>query len=60
VRTSEAQTFEREPGRTADPSALLGMTKDRMDCCNRYVTELNQSWGIRYAYVVSRNWEPRV
>jgi hypothetical protein len=23
VRTSETQTFEREPGRTADPSAAL-------------------------------------
>jgi hypothetical protein len=29
VRTSETQTFEREPGRTADPSAALGMTKGR-------------------------------
>ena len=31
VRTgSETQTFEREPGRTADPSATLGMTKGRV------------------------------
>ena len=29
MRTSETQTFEREPGRTADPSAALGMTKGR-------------------------------
>jgi hypothetical protein len=26
----ETQTFEREPGRTADPSAALGMTKGRV------------------------------
>ena len=29
MRTSETQTFVREPGRTADPSAALGMTKGR-------------------------------
>jgi hypothetical protein len=27
VRTNETQTFVEEPGRTADPSAALGMTK---------------------------------
>jgi hypothetical protein len=30
VRTNKTQTFEREPGRTADPSAALGMTKGRV------------------------------
>jgi ABC-type nitrate/sulfonate/bicarbonate transport system ATPase subunit len=28
-RTNETETFVREPGRTADPSAALGMTKGR-------------------------------
>ena len=30
VRTNETHTFVREPGRTADPSASLGMTKGRL------------------------------
>jgi hypothetical protein len=30
VRTSETQTFVREPGRTAGPSTALGMTKGRL------------------------------
>jgi hypothetical protein len=29
VRTNETQTFVWEPGRTADPSAALGMTKGK-------------------------------